>query len=353
MRPLYQMSSAASPKTLEPAGNLGLWYDKFYDQWEGSGAPALKNLAPQKVRWIKQAVEWNAHRSPEQRALSDELIDRLITLVQATKGLFLVFETTSPLITGLGQGHPIENGFTWHPLLGAPYIPGTTLKGQLKAWPQWSGEAATELLNVLDRVTILDSLPIFPVKLQGEVMTPHYTQYYREGSPPGDYESPVPIPFLTVSPGQRFLLAALGHNEDLQVLQKYWETSLDSMGIGAKTSSGFGRLQRNKSQENAWRSTMEQTAREAEQQRQLAQLLPWEREMWADGYQEDAEKFMQRLGEKWLARMDSAEEPDRAQIAIRLRQWYLNNKPDQWRKPNKKNAEKIRRIQQHLPAERV
>lgn len=350
MRPLYRMSLPASHTQLEPAGNLGLWYDKFYDQWEGSGATSLKNPASQKVKWIKQAVEWSVQRS-EQRALADEMITRLLKLVQAAGGLFWVFETTSPFITGLGQGHPMENGFTWHPLLGAPYIPGTTLKGQLKAWPQWSGELSTELTEVLDRLTILDSLPLLPGKLQGEVMTPHYSQYYRAGLPPADYDSPVPIPFLAVSPGQLFLLAALGHKDDLQVLEKYWEISLEYMGVGAKTSSGFGRFQRNKAKERDLRGPLDQALREAEQQRQLAHLLPWEREMWADGYHDNVEKFMNVLAEKWLTRMDSAdtEDSDRALIADKLRQWYQTNKPDQWQKPNKKNAEKINRIKKHLP----
>ncbi len=355
MRPLYQMPFMASPARIEPAGNLGLWYEKFYDQWEGTAATALQNPAPQKVGWIKQAVTHNAQLSHEHRALGEELVNRLLELVRSSGGDFWVFETTTPFVTGLGQGHPIENGFAWHALLGAPYIPGTTLKGQLKAWPQWSEEPATAFTEALERLTILDSLPLLPVQLQGEVMTPHYTSYYQDGFPPGDYDNPVPIPFLTVGPGQAFLMAALGTQDDLQSIQDYWETSLEYMGVGAKTSSGFGRFRRNKSKENALRAPLEQAARNVAQQKQLAHLLPWEREMWADGYQEDAEKFMQRLGEKWLDRMDSAvmKESDRVQIATRLRQWYLNNKPDQWRKPNKKNAEKISRIKKHLPADPV
>lgn len=37
-------------------------------------------------------------------------------------------------MTGLGRQHPLENGFTWHPTLGVPYIPGSSLKGLLRAW---------------------------------------------------------------------------------------------------------------------------------------------------------------------------------------------------------------------------
>ena len=352
MRPLYLMDQQVSPPKIESSGNLGLWYDKFYDQWERPTSSSIKNPSDHKIRWIQKAVDLNEGLSHEHKKMADELISRVLELVHGVGGLFLVFETTSSFVTGLGLGHPIENGFIWHSLLGAPYIPGPTLKGQLKAWPQWSGETESEFSEVLDRITILDSLPLLPVTLRGEVMTPHHSQYYRDGSPPADYDSPIPIAFLTVAPGQEFLMAALGSKDDLKVLEKYWDISLEYMGIGAKTSSGFGRFQRNKAKEKVLRLALEQKAREIEQQRQLAGLVPWEREMWEDGYYDDADKFIQALGAKWLDRLENAstEEADRTLIAERLHLWYENNRRDQWQKPNKKNAEKIGRIKKYLPS---
>ena len=31
------------------------------------------------------------------------------------------------LVTGMGNPHPLESGFTWHPTLGMPYLPGSAV----------------------------------------------------------------------------------------------------------------------------------------------------------------------------------------------------------------------------------
>ncbi|MBC7326079.1 MAG: type III-B CRISPR module RAMP protein Cmr6, partial [Moorella sp. (in: Bacteria)] len=59
-------------------------------------------------------------------------------------------------------------------------------------------------------VLFFDALPAGPVKVQADVMTPHYAPYYQPQGvpqPPGDWFDPVPIPFLTVAPGQPFFFA--------------------------------------------------------------------------------------------------------------------------------------------------
>jgi CRISPR-associated protein Cmr6 len=34
----------------------------------------------------------------------------------------------------LGNPHPVEKGFLWHPTLGTPSLPGSGVKGLVRAW---------------------------------------------------------------------------------------------------------------------------------------------------------------------------------------------------------------------------
>jgi len=99
-------------------------------------------------------------------------------------------------------------------------------------------------------VVFLESLPLTPVRLEADVMTPHYAPYYKDiksVKPPADWYDPVPIPFLTVAPGQRFLFAVLprrlssqAHVEDAR---RALAEALANLGVGAKTAVGYGRFE--------------------------------------------------------------------------------------------------------------
>ena len=96
-----------------------------------------------------------------------------------------------------------------------------------------------------------------------DVMTPHYSPYYSDpqSNPPGDWYDPVPIPFLTVKPGVEFrakvlfdgwrwdrvrerLSLKLDLKEGLKDRVIGWvEEAFNSLGVGAKTRLGYGRLE--------------------------------------------------------------------------------------------------------------
>src|SRR5690606_19232521 len=59
---------------------------------------------------------------------------RRIQLISNLSGEFGVFSTDWHFVTGMGNSHPVENGFSWHPVLGTPYLPGSSVKGLLRAW---------------------------------------------------------------------------------------------------------------------------------------------------------------------------------------------------------------------------
>jgi CRISPR-associated protein Cmr6 len=245
-RPLYAAAGSARRKD---GGHPGLWYDKFCDQWRingGQWSMSAEDRGNPKVTWINQitAVPVGA---PD---LLREYRHRMIRLTTSRGGLVEVFLAEARFVTGLGRSHPVENGFAWHPTLGTPYLPGSSLKGLVKAWAVEQGrkDEAERVLgghSTVGRVLLLDAIPVEPVRLEADVMTPHYAGWTPE-KPPGDWRSPTPIPFLTAAAGTTLLVTLLptpaGTANELEHVQNWLRGALSAMGAGAKTAVGYGRF---------------------------------------------------------------------------------------------------------------
>lgn len=189
---------------------------------------------------------------PADGNLLDAHLERQKQQVDALGGVALEAETLGRFVSGLGGMHPFETGFVWHRTLGVPYLPGSSVKGAVRAWAeQWSDEENAEDVASLfgdpgeaGALIVLDALPVKPPRLETDVMTPHYGEYYGEGKAPGDYLSPIPITFLTVAAGSAFrfplLLRRRVDKESLQRGARLLKDALETIGVGAKTSSGYG-----------------------------------------------------------------------------------------------------------------
>lgn len=240
-RPLYRGSEAARR---HEHGHAGLWYDKFCDRWP-AGAGASDGLGTEKAAWIKMITE----DPVGEPALLHDYYARRTRLVTRHGGRLLCVKTTTRLVTGLGRAHPVENGFAWHPTLGTPYLPGSSIKGLMRAWAR-TGRESNELaarLGTCDGrgdVIILDALPLKPVTLEPDVMTPHYDDYYRGGTPPGDWMSPTPIPFLVVARDTSFHFGLIPRGAQARAclgeVLAWLVRALGELGAGAKTSVGYG-----------------------------------------------------------------------------------------------------------------
>lgn len=74
-----------------------------------------------------------------------------------------------------------------------------------------------------------------------DVVTVHHGRYYQDGEfPPADWDTPTPVPFLSASGS--YLVAVLGPQDWAKAALKILAHALKLSGIGAKTSSGYGRL---------------------------------------------------------------------------------------------------------------
>ena len=257
-RPLPRF--AAPPPSTRPRdghGHAGLWFDKFCDRWHVQDRTwSMKSgkgddgRGP-KLDWIDSLTTGRVGTAHQ----IDECASRLVRLIDRRGGRFAVFATESRFVTGLGRSHPVENGFAWHPTLGTPYLPGSSVKGLVRAWarldadPSPPCETVTRLLGDIETaggISFLDAVPIAPVQLEADVMTPHYAGWTRD-EPPGDWCSPVPIPFLVAAANTPFLFGVVPCGDgadDLCAVMSWLCSALAWNGAGAKTAVGYGRFGR-------------------------------------------------------------------------------------------------------------
>ncbi|MEM3486544.1 MAG: type III-B CRISPR module RAMP protein Cmr6, partial [Candidatus Methanomethyliaceae archaeon] len=203
-----------------------------------------------KEEWIDKAIGTVG----DERLLADA-VARLTGLVSALGGITKCLQTNSRFITGLGREHPVENGLAWHHTLGVPYLPGSSVKGVVRAWAEkWALEDPADIKRILGgiqeksvgSVEFFDAIPTSGVKLEREVMTPHYAPYYQNAQPPVDWYAPTPIPFLALAAGQPFLFAIAAKKPsgaaDVQKAMAWLIEALEWIGAGAKTAVGYGRF---------------------------------------------------------------------------------------------------------------
>lgn len=232
----------------------------------------------------------------------------------------------APFTTGMGNEHPLENGFAFLTPYGLPYLPGSGIKGVLRqaarelASGDW-GDAAgwnTEPRHLLGeggkRIELSDIDALFGLEssdsdtqhlrgclrfwdvmpqvhgdsLMVDIMTPHQGGYYQKYETPHDSGSPNPIAFLTVPPGSGFVFHVQCDIHRLQHIapdlahQQHWKDLLQAafahafewLGFGAKTAVGYGAMKEDEAaakQRQKCQSDQEAQARQqAEQQNRKA-----------------------------------------------------------------------------------
>lgn len=254
--------------------------------------------------------------------------------VRAAEAESFPMQTDWRLIAGLGKKGSLEVGFTFH-RYGFPYLPGSSLKGLARAYGLLEIAVALESeikakdekdpLSKLDKTLsyeetkkfeegiqsysrnsgihematgfrqifgttetagkaiFFDAIPSarFPPHLELDIMNPHYPDYYKEMGTkepkvyPTNWQSPIPVQFLTVASGAVFRFAigwrsspedGKDHSEKKQQpytwswfkgeqidqkakdvsprlikLARYWlQGGLLELGAGGKTSAGYG-----------------------------------------------------------------------------------------------------------------
>lgn len=208
----------------------------------------------------------------------------------------LVFHPDWRLVVGLGGTSVYETVMTLHHVYGIPYLPASAIKGivrsyvikeiyknEIEAFTKQdfcdvfgcNGEGEIEDIegqkhsyksfykkdadirkdktdsgDRVGRVIFFDAFPEQRINLEADIMNPHYPEWYNNGTPPADWQNPIPIPFLTIGKDTSFQFV-IGVKQDkykalLEKAKTWLIDALTQHGIGAKTSVGYGYMQKAK-----------------------------------------------------------------------------------------------------------
>jgi CRISPR-associated protein Cmr6 len=156
---------------------------------------------------------------------------------------------------GLGEESVLETSVALHHTYGVPYIPGSALKGLAASFARqhlgndWQANSRAYVTVFGDTqtagyITFFDALPLpnSGALLHTDIITVHHEKYYQNDrtAPPADWDDPNPVPFLSAT--GKYLIALSGPSEWVRATFDILKHALVHTGIGAKTSSGYGRL---------------------------------------------------------------------------------------------------------------
>ena len=319
MLPIYQSTETYKQAKLifNDKSHSGLWFERFYDYqiFENNGNPLTNEQDKKKAKIAEKDAffkTFNGQRGVRECGNEKNLqayAQRQSALCHAQDGKSTIYQNDWLMAIGLGNSHPLENGLLWHPTLGVPYFQGSTVKGMAKAlmeqWgadpkliKRWFGSVnattsktadfdemfgmslSEDLRKTLDEQSIgafifLDAVPVKPVMLKQSIMTPHYGDWYQKGDSkptdknvqPGDWHSPVPVSFLAVKKAvmQFGVMPRLGANvtdDELEQISNVITMALEHLGIGAKTATGYGRMQKDEKAEREQKEKIQQALQE-------------------------------------------------------------------------------------------
>ena len=358
--PLYRSVRQSPPvhDAQNPSGNCGLWFERFYDRYPDDFSKTKSDDNDFK-QWL---TDFN-HLAGDSNAL-DMAIERQSRLVESLGGTSALYQGDWHFVSGMGNPHPLENGVTWHPVWGVPYLAGSGLKGVVRSWIEawefdeeshqtqtekkkklldWFGsdDKDTQNQSILEKGKLIffDAIPYKPVRLVSDIMTPHMGEWYAGGEDlqsvdqqpsvvPADWHSPTPIYFLAAKE-PLFLISVAPRDElvadviDLEEVMGCITNALEWLGAGAKTAVGYGQFYRDDTatqrHQRMIKDTIEAQVVAAEQSAQLSGLAGIALEMversQQEGWSDNKEAFT-KTGEieGWLDRLEA--EPDMEALAF-------------------------------------
>ena len=347
--PLYKDHQAPGNKPQTEA-HAGLWFERFFNRydahWNILKEEQTKKIKEGKKDWIEtvKGQQGNAEKLSRFHSRQQQLISAL-------KGQSQRYSTDWNFVSGMGNPHPVENGFSWHPTLAVPYLAGSAVKGLVRAWVEMNDEELSDsdkkerLKNWFgssDKAEdpeqcggylFFDAIPDEPPTLVCDIMTPHMKDWYqndkgstRPDSIPADWHEPTPIPFLAVKQA-RFVFSiaprTLQYAEELQQLFEALENALQWLGAGAKTATGYGYMSLDQRFEQEQQNTRQQQQQQADalaaRQRLMKEnknrselakqyFIAASEEKWA----ENKAVFMQKTAlEDWLDKLEQQEQAEK------------------------------------------
>ena len=259
------------PGALAPSANPGLVFERFPRCWETSKRGWDLGLGR------KDFLASFAAGFERLEHSCRPLVDARLEVLSQAFGPGRDYESCWRFVTGLGADHPLENGFSFHRLLGVPFLAGASIKGLVRVAARLEGLDGDEEARLFGSaggengneergqgfLVFLDALPVTWPRLGVDVVNNHHPTWTamldmeagaggtleaaRAASAAG-LEDPVPVFFLSVKPGvqMRFWLverrAGTLKAEEIERVWRWLDLGLKHLGIGAKTAVGYGRF---------------------------------------------------------------------------------------------------------------
>ncbi len=213
--------------------------------------------------------------------LLKNLLDRRRAMLHSLGAARLPMTTRGPLTLHLSRSGALENaGIALHPVYGFVYLPGSGIKGLIRAYAEtvwaaaqpneeqawrrieeafgWSpgserhkkdwrpGEIEPQQDAAAGRLVFHDAWPTRWPRLILDVVNNHHVKYYAGEDDPGDWEDPTLVYFLALNGGEKFEFAISDRkpNDDglLKLASGWLKDALTAEGAGAKTAAGYGRF---------------------------------------------------------------------------------------------------------------
>lgn len=227
--------------------NAGLWLDKYItEQLERNENVSTDELTPQ----AKLVKEVSKIKIP---VAYKKFYERWTETLEKAGAKTEIAKAQGRIAIDLGAESVLETSVCLHYIYGLPYIPGSALKGLATHYAhnqlgeKWDeGSEAYKIMfgdtTSAGYVTFFDALYIPKGKgLWPDIITVHHPEYYKgKNIPPADWDSPTPIPFLSATGD--YLIALSGPDEWVETAFEILSLALKKLGVGAKTSSGYGRM---------------------------------------------------------------------------------------------------------------
>ena len=263
--------------------NAGLVFDRFTPQKEITEKGYNRNILNKILGFFTKSDS----------ELHTAWIKRWKAMISAQNGQILPMRLQWRFLTGVGMNTPLEVGFAFH-RYGFPYLLGSGVKGITRQ--RYLIKLASDLkiseldqldqimyanegddlrkamldkfqkelkdgeyakcsnfqylfgtMNRAGKVIFFDAIPGGNVKLEIDVMTPHFSKHYQKKGPPHDGDNPNPINFLTVAPNTLFYFGVGWRGELKQSEERSFANikgilrlALKELGAGAKTNAGYG-----------------------------------------------------------------------------------------------------------------
>jgi len=375
--PLQQSLETIINEQFKDISNPNLLFTKYVRGWQNDWGFESKDKGSFLERAIKVINDNNVNYD---RTIYNKFLTRWQFLLNSIKAVQIKGKVHWRLIVGLGSGSVLETSMTLHHILGAPFIPGTALKGVVSSYyiekNRENIESNMKEVNIKrkqenkkekeyepneleefamnedeqyiklfgnekqkGKVTFLDAYPAKVPRLEMDIMNPHYQKYYsgdkdnkNKPIPPADWLSPNPIKFVTVAKDAEFVFAFKTNENSLtEEIKTLIKETLENSGIGAKTSVGYGYFKNLENVETTQSSpvAISADAKKEEttpQKQELPKYLKNETEL-KDEYQKpDGTMRSEKEYQEYLKNKNIEYNKHRKQQFAKAKNWYEKNK---------------------------